>query len=747
MRLTTRWLLGTGVALLATPSSAQPPNHNVTPQAIDTTTQNPCAQLAAAAKGPVAPADMAMACLLSIPLDVDRALADIRGLKIQAQFQSDLPYLKAPPPDYYYPALDIIASLDAVARDVEAGLYTSEYAVQFELTQIIVSARDCHFNYLPDLTESFIWQRAGFLVSVSPDGVSLPDIYYHTDLDQLDSHLEESRVTHVNGLDVETWASEFVTVVLLSQFLFREAVLTSMLQNPYGHDPDANYNNLFVNVPNLAGDNGSLANVNKGAFQFAGVYQGSDTVLTFADGTMQHVDTFAWSGCHLSAVTDAASFVQLCASSSSQDKTSEDDDDAPTTMPNSYTPIPTTNTELARFQYYPQPFVMTSSKALAGYFPSNQPDAVVLACSSFTSDNEDVIEYENVFRSILATAASAGRTKLIIDLRGNVGGDAAALLDMFKQLFPSQEPYWATNMASFGLMNAIGKVSERQTAIDETEARQCEAPPIHQYDIRNDRTVQMTNFSSWEEFVGPVQRHGGNFTNIKRWDLNAEPFKAQVYGYGDDVEPQPQSFGPNAMVFLTDAMCSSACGSLVELLKTQVGVHAITVGGRRQVGPMQAVGGTKGGYMIETDDLVSAAEGPAKCASPGEAALFEQYDLVALSRLAKRGSGSVNIENFVRKGDESATPLQFMYEAADCRFFYTPDMLSDQSLVWKHTYDLRWNNGTCVQGSTGHPSSLSGADSSYFEQQPPARKPVAEVPAPRRTNKRATLSRNGIKLV
>ncbi|KAK5743015.1 hypothetical protein LTR17_003028 [Elasticomyces elasticus] len=89
-------------------------------------------------------------------------------------------------------------------------------------------------------------------------------------------------------------------------------------------------------------------------------------------------------------------------------------------MPNSYTPVPTTNTELARFEYYPQP-----------------PDAVVLACSSFTSDDEDVIEYKNVFRSVLATAASAGKTKLIIDLRGNVGGDAAALLDIFKQLFPS----------------------------------------------------------------------------------------------------------------------------------------------------------------------------------------------------------------------------------------------------------------------------------------------------------------------
>lgn len=44
-------------------------------------------------------------------------------------------------------------------------------------------------------------------------------------------------------------------------------------------------------------------------------------------------------------------------------------------------------------------------------------------------------------------------------------------------------------------------------------------------------------------------------------------------------------------------------------------------------------------------------------------------------------AGSVNSQNAIRKGDQSVTPLRFVYEAADCRFFYTAEMLEQQSPV------------------------------------------------------------------
>lgn len=36
---------------------------------------------------------------------------------------------------------------------------------------------------------------------------------------------------------------------------------------------------------------------------------------------------------------------------------------------------------------------------------------------------------------------------------------------------------------------------------------------------------------------------------------------------------------------------------------------------------------------------------------------------------------TVNVRDGIRKGDKSELPLQFQYEAADCRIFYTPEMV------------------------------------------------------------------------
>ena len=198
-------------------------------------------------------------------------------------------------------------------------------------------------------------------------------------------------------------------------------------------------------------------------------------------------------------------------------------------------------------------------------------------------------------------------------------------------------------------------------------------------------------------------------------------------GYINDTRPQPTSFQPNDIVMLTDALCGSTCAVFAEFMKSQAAVHTITIGGRKQYGPIQGVGGSKGANVQTFLGLGVLAEQAHSLASPEQLPLFGNWSGVrenvaqAIKRLGT-GSGRVNFESNIREGDESVTPLQFVYEAADCRFFYTAPMLQDQTLVWKQTYDLRWNNGTCVQGSTGHPSSLSGGqnDTTYIESYPAA---------------------------
>jgi hypothetical protein len=61
---------------------------------------------------------------------------------------------------------------------------------------------------------------------------------------------------------------------------------------------------------------------------------------------------------------------------------------------------------------------------------------------------------------------------------------------------------------------------------------------------------------------------------------------------------------------------------------------------------------------------------------------------------------SVNLRNAFNPDDASQTPLQFIYEAANCRLFYTYPDLQQVSSLWKRVYDTVWGNGTCVEGST-----------------------------------------------
>src|SRR4030095_609151 len=59
--------------------------------------------------------------------------------------------------------------------------------------------------------------------------------------------------------------------------------------------------------------------------------------------------------------------------------------------------------------------------------------------------------------------------------------------------------------------------------------------------------------------------------------------------------------------------------------------------------------------------------------------------------------------------DTSNTPLEFLYEAADCKLFYTADMIKNVRLVWETAVDARWSNYKgCVAGSTNHNSSVGG---------------------------------------
>lgn len=72
----------------------------------------------------------------------------------------------------------------------------------------------------------------------------------------------------------------------------------------------------------------------------------------------------------------------------------------------------------------------------------------------------------------------------------------------------------------------------------------------------------------------------------------------------------------------------------------------------------------------------------------------------------------INLRDQVRQDDE--TPLQFKYEAADCRIFWTPKTIFNYAALWQYAADTIWSNSSlCVSGSTG--SSTNGSQTSADE--------------------------------
>jgi hypothetical protein len=68
--------------------------------------------------------------------------------------------------------------------------------------------------------------------------------------------------------------------------------------------------------------------------------------------------------------------------------------------------------------------------------------------------------------------------------------------------------------------------------------------------------------------------------------------------------------------------------------------------------------------------------------------------------------GGINSLNNQRMNDSSETPLEFIYEAADCKLFYTKATFFTPQNMWKAAVDAKWGKGKCVPGSTGDKTAI-----------------------------------------
>lgn len=127
----------------------------------------------------VVPAELAFDCLETVPFKKHDALRVIDGLAAFWQWQSTIDYLKNPPKGYMMPATDLRARIKKIRNKIAKEEYPHEYAFQDDMHELAVSVHDSHFNLQMDLLDIFVFRRKeiGPIVSVSKDGVELPEIY------------------------------------------------------------------------------------------------------------------------------------------------------------------------------------------------------------------------------------------------------------------------------------------------------------------------------------------------------------------------------------------------------------------------------------------------------------------------------------------------------------------------------------------------------------------------------------------
>jgi hypothetical protein len=488
--------------------------------------QQPCAIAAgritqSSARDPGIPAQVAFDCLNSVPVDTDGNSKLIDELKTVWQFQSELVWFKNPGDDWEYGPLDIIKELDNIKNSLSS--FKSEYAVQLAIQNVTVRTGNFHFNYDPDILQVFQFSRPINVASVSTDGKTLPKLYVHEDILAMAAGSSSvSEIQQINGQN----PYDFLKSTFYSQYI----------------DSDGRMNNMFSK-----GDTD-----NQGAFAIQDKYDGNSTAIKFANGSTTTITNTASSQYSFTNVTDGKSFFQkfctgdISGASSFSADTKEEKGDADPVSPGIRGPVPTiphgnyhtrNKRQLFPEDTYPTAVVEATSGVVAGYFlnGTGYEDVAVLKIISFanpSSSGETLFnnEFQATVKTFLSRCQTDKKTKLIIDLRENGGGNTNLLLDAFMQLFPSLDPFSGQRYRASDAWLKIGD-AVNEIRGDTSMARKYRSVMGESIENTNIyrfwaywhfRKADGTNFASWDEFNGPIDLNSDKLTVTMRYNVSLQ---------------------------------------------------------------------------------------------------------------------------------------------------------------------------------------------------------------------------------
>ena len=587
-----------------------------------------------------------------------------------------LDFLKNPPADWPYPPHDLKAELEKVKTKVKNNQYANEYDFEVELFEkVFAPAHSGHLIFYPDLiVNPWYWSRQVSLVSVSKDGSALPDIYFRDDI--LRDNQDASPLATINGVSAQKFIQDLV---------FRAA----------SQDPDAGYNAMFYNKAHVA------AHISNGGYFAQGgrvnnIYPGENTTYTFQNATEITVDNVALLRYpDFTGATDNFYFMNRYAG---RGYTSQTQVKIPNVDPG-----------------YPTAAVATKDGTLAGYYLQEEgmEDVAVLSVLSFSPSS--VVEYQAVTETFLADAVRDGKKRLVIDLSANNGGYILSGYDLFRQLFPQTEQVGLTRFHNNKIQDAAIRVNRKivPEGFDPTKGNTEQIRAYERsWDYRHDLDQHGKKFTSSEQKFANHTYGSSAYSSLVSWDLN-DPFLTtrgpvafgtEITGYGNRTN-FTQPFAAENIIMLTDGFCASTCFLFSDFMKNQAGVKSVVVGGLPTTKPMQAVGGIKGGQLSTWADLYTEVYQDSFYLWQNINQSDPDYNYMKSTFLDHReyigytATAGVNIRDVIQQDHiEDGLAAQFVREDADCRLFYTKEMVKDVANVWKKVVGVAWEGDKCVVG-------------------------------------------------
>jgi len=119
----------------------------------------------------------AYACLRSVPFDATLALQFLDYYNTTIQFHGSLSYLRSPPAGYQQPAVDVVRNLGIIRDLVDAGAYTTQYAFEADVYQLVYQMHDIHVDISTGILASFTFASPYNLITASVDGKQTPQVY------------------------------------------------------------------------------------------------------------------------------------------------------------------------------------------------------------------------------------------------------------------------------------------------------------------------------------------------------------------------------------------------------------------------------------------------------------------------------------------------------------------------------------------------------------------------------------------